>query len=89
MFKRFSTRDLIVISTLAAIGIAIKPLVGPLFKMISPPLAIPGGSLAGGFYMLWLSLAVFMVGKTGTGTFLEWCRPSSSWWQACRAIREH
>lgn len=68
MFKRFSTRDLIVISTLAAIGIAIKPLVGPLFKMISTPLAIPGGSLAGGFYMLWLSLAVFMVGKTGTGT---------------------
>lgn len=68
MFKRFSTRDLIVISTLAAIGIAVKPIVGPLFKMISAPLSIPGGSLAGGFYMLWLCLAVFMVGKTGTGT---------------------
>lgn len=68
MFKRFSTKDLIVIATLAAIGIAIKPIVGPLFKMISAPLSIPGGSLAGGFYMLWLCLAVYMVGKPGTGT---------------------
>jgi len=68
MLKHFSTKDLIVIATLAAIGIAVKPIIGPLFKMISTPLMIPGGSFAGGFYMLWLCLAVFMVGKPGAGT---------------------
>lgn len=68
MFSRFSTKDLIIITILAAIGIAIKPIVGPLSKMISAPLMIPGGSLAGGFYMMWLALAILIVRKTGTGT---------------------
>jgi len=68
MFKMFSTRDLIVISTLAAIGIALKPLINPLFKMISAPLMVPGGSFAGGFYMMWLALAVVLVRKPLAGT---------------------
>ena len=35
MLKKFSTRDLIVIASLAGIGFAMKLLIGPLFKMIS------------------------------------------------------
>jgi energy-coupling factor transport system substrate-specific component len=68
MLKRFSVRDLILIAAFAAIGIAIKPIVGPMVKMISTPLGIPGGSFAGGFYMLWLVLAVVIVDKATTGT---------------------
>lgn len=67
MLKRFSIRDLILITSLAALGIAIKPLVNPLTKMISMPLGIPGGSLSGGLYMLWLVLAVVLVDKRWTG----------------------
>jgi hypothetical protein len=68
ILKSFGARDLIVIAALAAIGIAIKPVVGPIFKMISTPLGIPGGSFAGGFYMLWLVLAVLIVNKPYAGT---------------------
>ncbi|MFO8144602.1 MAG: ECF transporter S component [Candidatus Syntrophosphaera sp.] len=68
MFKRFSTQDLIIIAGLAGIGIAIKPLVSPLSKMISMPLMVPGGSFVGGLYMLWLVLAVVIVAKPGAGT---------------------
>ncbi|MCB5246749.1 MAG: ECF transporter S component [Candidatus Cloacimonetes bacterium] len=67
MFKRFSTRDLIIIAVLAGIGLAIKPIVSPLSKMISMPLMVPGGSFTGGLYMLWLALAVLIVRKPGTG----------------------
>jgi energy-coupling factor transport system substrate-specific component len=67
MLKHMSARDLILIAALAAIGIAIKPVVGPFFKMLSRPLGIPGGSFAGGFYMMWLVLAIVIVQKPSTG----------------------
>ncbi|MDD3282826.1 MAG: ECF transporter S component, partial [Candidatus Cloacimonetes bacterium] len=66
MLKKFSVKDLIIIAALAALGIAVKPLVGPFFKMISRPMGIPGGSFAGGFYMMWLVLAVVIVDKPFT-----------------------
>lgn len=68
MFKRFSTKDLIIIAVLAAIGLSIKPIVSPLSKMISTPLMLPGGSFAGGFYMMWLVLALALTGKPGSAT---------------------
>lgn len=68
MLKRFSARDLILITSIAALGIAVKPIINPFTKMISTPLGIPGGSLAGGLYMLWLVLAICIVQKKWTGT---------------------
>lgn len=68
MLKRFSVKDLILIAALAAIGIAIKPIVGPVTKIFSTPLGIPGGSFAGGFYLMWLVLAVMIVNKAFAGT---------------------
>jgi ABC-type thiamin/hydroxymethylpyrimidine transport system permease subunit len=68
VLKRFSASDLIIIASVAALGIAVKPIVSPLSKFISTPLGIPGGSLAGGFYMMWLVLAVTIVNKKYTGT---------------------
>lgn len=64
--RRFSAQDLLYIAILAALGLAIKPIVTPLIHLISAPLMIPGGSLAGGFYMMWLVLAIALVNKPGT-----------------------
>ncbi len=68
ILKKFSTQDLLYMAIFAALGLAIKPLVTPLIHLFSAPLLIPGGSLAGGFYMMWLALVVAIVNKTGTGT---------------------
>lgn len=57
-----------IIGLMAALGIATKPLIVPLAHMITGPLFIPGGSLAGGFYMFWLVLAAGLVQKRGSAT---------------------
>ena len=49
--KRFSVKELILISVMAALGLAVKPVVTPLAHIISTPLMIPGGALAGGLYL--------------------------------------
>lgn len=55
--------DLVVITMMAALGIAIKPIVTPLAQIITGPMMIPGGAVAGGFYMLWLVLAYGLTGN--------------------------
>lgn len=74
MFKRwiasFSMFDLVIIALMAAIGIAIKPIVVPLAHIITGPLYIPGGVIAGGFYMLWIVLGAGLVGKPGAATLI-------------------
>jgi ABC-type thiamin/hydroxymethylpyrimidine transport system permease subunit len=65
---RFSTKDLLVIALLAAIGIAIKPVVKTLTHLISTPLGIPGGTIGGGLYMMWLVLALALVPRFGAAT---------------------
>lgn len=71
MFRRFSTMDLVLITMMAALGIAIKPVVTPLAQIITGPLLIPGGTVAGGFYMLWLVLGYGLTGnKVGTAVFI-------------------
>ncbi len=66
--EKFTSKDLLTIAIFAALGIAIKPIVTPLVHLVSTPLMIPGGSLAGGLYMMWLALTVCIVWKPGTGT---------------------
>ena len=67
--KRFNTFDLIMIALMAALGLGTKQLVRPLVSIITLPLLIPGGALAGGFYMLWLVLTKRFVPKFGSGIF--------------------
>lgn len=66
--KSFSVRELIVIAAMAALGVAIKPVVVPLVHLISAPLLIPGGALAGGLYMMWLVVAAGLGGRRGAAT---------------------
>lgn len=65
--SRYTSQDLLYIAILSALGLAVKPIVTPLIHIISAPLMIPGGSLAGGLYMMWLVLAVAIVKKPGAG----------------------
>ncbi len=65
---KFTTKDLILIALMAAIGIAIKPLVKTITHLISTPLGIPGGTFGGGFYMMWLCLIAAMVPRFGSAT---------------------
>jgi hypothetical protein len=68
--KRFGVYDLIIIAVMAALGIALKPVITLAVHFISTPLMIPGGSLAGGLYMMWLVLAFALTGKCGAGTLV-------------------
>lgn len=67
---RFSIYDLIVIAMVSALGIAIKPIIVPLAHIISGPLFVPSGAVAGGFYMLWLVLGFGLTGQRGTMTLI-------------------
>lgn len=67
---RFSIYDLIVIAMVSALGIAIKPIIVPLAHIISGPLFIPSGAVAGGFYMLWPVLGFGLTGQRGTMTLI-------------------
>lgn len=68
--NRFTIIDLAIMGMMAALGIATKPLIVPLAHFITSPLLIPGGTVAGGFYMLWLVLGRGLVGKTGAATLI-------------------
>lgn len=63
---KFKLNELLIIAILSATGLAIKPVVSPLIHLISTPLMIPGGSLAGGIYMSWLVLAKLIIPKRGS-----------------------
>jgi len=69
--SRFSMFDLVVIAMMASLGVAIKPVVVPLAHIITGPLYIPGGVIAGGFYMMWIVLGAGLVGKLGTATLIS------------------
>lgn len=68
--NRFRIYDLIIISIMAALGIALKPIIVPLAHLISGPMMIPGGAFAGGLYMLWLVVGFGITGKRGTATLI-------------------
>ena len=52
--KKFRVYDLVIIAMMAAIGVAVKPLVVSLVHIVTGPLFLPGGVVAGGLYMMWL-----------------------------------
>lgn len=71
IFLRLSVFDLVLIAVMAALGIAVKPIIVPLVHLITGPLLIPGGSVAGGIYMLWIVLGSFLIKNPFTGTLIS------------------
>lgn len=74
LFKGFSLYHLIVIAIMAAVGIAAKAVIVPLVHLITGPLFIPGGVVAGGIYMLFIVLAASLMGMRGAGLLCGLCQ---------------
>lgn len=70
ILQRFRIYDFVIIAIMAALGIAIKPVLVPLAHIISGPLMIPSGAFAGGLYMMWLVVGYGITGKPGTSTLI-------------------
>lgn len=68
--RDFSIMELVLIGLVAALGVATKPIVVPLVHIITGPLFIPGGAVAGGFYMLWIVLGAGIIRRRGAGSFI-------------------
>lgn len=68
--KRFSPYNLVIMALVAAIGIAVKPITTTLAHVITGPLYIPGGVVAGGLYMMWIVIGAGLVGIPGTATLI-------------------
>ena len=66
--SRFDIKDFIIIPLMAALGIGAKQLILPALSFILRPVNIPGGSVAGGLYMMWLILARELTKKNGAAT---------------------
>ncbi|MEL7646908.1 MAG: ECF transporter S component [Sedimentibacter sp.] len=64
--KNYTSYNLILIAVVSSLGIATKPIVVPLVHVVTGPLFIPGGAIAGGFYMFWMVLGMGLVRKKGT-----------------------
>ena len=71
---QFSVFQLMIIALLAALSIAVKSVITPLVHLLTGPLYIPGGVVAGGVYMLFLVLAVSLTGKCGSALFCGFCQ---------------
>lgn len=70
ILQRYSIYELVVMAIMASIGIAIKPIVVPITHLVTGPLMIPSGALAGGLYMMWLVIGYGIVQKVGTATII-------------------
>ena len=66
--SKFSLFNLITVALMAALGIAVKSVIVPLVHIITGPLFIPGGVVAGGIYMMFLVLAVSITGIHGAAS---------------------
>lgn len=66
----FSVFDLTLLALMACLGIATKPIIVPLTQIITGPLFIPGGVIAGGFYMMWIVIGAGLVQKPGAATLV-------------------
>lgn len=68
--KKFTTLDLILVSLNAAIGIALKPVIGPIIQAIGASFFFPTGAIAGAIYMIWPLLALLIINKLGSATLV-------------------
>lgn len=75
MKKKFLVKylilDLVLIAMLAALATAFKSIAGTLVRLVTGPLGIPGGALAGGLYMRWLAIGHAIVNKFGVSFLIS------------------
>ncbi|MBQ3008002.1 MAG: ECF transporter S component [Oscillospiraceae bacterium] len=66
----FTLRQICMMSFLAVMGMFIKPVISPVFNLLTDFVRIPGGSVTAGFSMLFLVFASGLTGKFGTATLM-------------------
>ena len=66
----FTIREICIMSFMAVSGIFTKPLVSPVFNLMTDFVRIPGGSVSAGFSMLFLVFTAALIGKKGTATLM-------------------
>ena len=71
---KFTLFNLMAIALMAALGIAVKSVIVPLVHIVTGPLYIPGGVVAGGVYMMFLVLAVSLTGIRGAAGLCGLCQ---------------
>lgn len=69
-FQKYSLYELVIMAVIAALGIALKPIISPLAHIVCGPLMIPSGTLAGGLYMMWIVIGYGLVRKPGTALII-------------------
>ena len=77
--SKYTARDLVFIALMAAAGIAIKPLIVPVIRVVAVPLGLPGGSLVGGIYMMWLILGHAFTGRPWAATLVGVVQAILAW----------
>ncbi len=68
MLKKISTIDAVFIVLMAVCGLVLKPIIGPLTKLIGSVLFISSGSFAGMIYYIFPLLALLVVRHFGSAT---------------------
>ena len=66
----FTIYEICLMAFLAVLGMFIKPLVSPVFNLLTDFIKIPGGSVTAGFSMLFIVFGAAFVGKKGTGALM-------------------
>ena len=66
----FTLKQLCMMSFLAVFGMFIKPIISPVFNLLTDFIRIPGGSVTAGFSMLFLVFATAVTQKFGTATLM-------------------
>lgn len=69
--RYFKLSDYVILAMLAAMGIASKVIIVPLAQIVTGPLFLPGGVVAGGFYMMFLVLGTAITGKMGAALLVS------------------
>lgn len=65
---KIATVDLVLMALFASLGLATKNVIHPLVAVITEPLYIPAGAVAGGVYMMWPVMAFGLVRKLGAAS---------------------
>jgi ABC-type thiamin/hydroxymethylpyrimidine transport system permease subunit len=66
-----ATTDVALMALFASLGLATKNIIHPIIAMITGPLYVPTGAVAGGIYMMWPVMAYGFVRKRGAATIVS------------------
>lgn len=70
LLRHFTLAELLAITLLATLGIASKPVVVAVVRMVTGIVPLPRGAIAGGLYMMWLVMGGLLLRRFGAATLV-------------------